>query len=68
MVGDGYSAVAASDPLGLRQAAGDLASAAAELDRDGRAAARAASLDLIWAAFLIDAGASRSDPHVWAAA
>jgi len=68
VVRDGYSAVAASDPLGLRRAAGDLSSAASELDHDGRAAARAASLDLIWAAFLIDAGASGSDPHGWTAA
>jgi uncharacterized membrane protein YccC len=68
LVGDGYSAVAAGDPFGLRRAAGDLSSAASELDRDGQAAARAASLDLIWTAFLIDAGASRSDPHVWTAA
>jgi hypothetical protein len=68
LVGDAYSAVAASDPPGLRRAAGELSSAASALDPDGQAAARAASLDLIWAAFLIDAGASRSDPHVWAAA
>jgi fusaric acid resistance family protein len=68
LVGDGYSAVAAGDPRGLRRAARDLAMAASELDQDGRAAARAASLDLIWAAFLIDAGASGSDPHGWTAA
>jgi uncharacterized membrane protein YccC len=68
LVGDAYSAVAASDPPGLRRAAGELSSAASALDPDGQAAARAACLDLIWAAFLIDAGASRSDPHVWAAA
>ena len=54
LVGDGYSALAACDPPGLRRAAADLASMATQLDRVGRAAARAASLDLIWAAFLID--------------
>jgi uncharacterized membrane protein YccC len=68
LVGDGYSAVAAGDPRGLRRAARDLAMAASELDQDGRAAARAASLDLIWAALLIDAGASGSDPQGWTAA
>src|ERR1700722_2932424 len=55
LVGDGYSALAGYDALGLRRAAADLASAATQLDHDGQAAARAASLDLIWAAFLIDA-------------
>src|SRR5216683_40558 len=55
LVGDGYSALAGCDPLGLRQAAADLANAGAQLDRDGQTAARAASLDLIWVAFLIDA-------------
>src|ERR1700693_977350 len=54
LVGDAYSALAGCDPLGLRRAATDLASTAAQLDHDGQAAARAASLDLIWAAFLID--------------
>jgi hypothetical protein len=62
-VGDGYSALAACDPLGLRRAAADLASTAAQLDHDGQAAARAASLDLIWAAFLIDASPFGLDPH-----
>ena len=62
------TAVAAGDAHGLRQAAGDLSSAASALDPEGEAAARAASLDLIWAAFLIDAGASGSDPYRWAAA
>jgi len=51
----GYAALAAGDPLDLRRAADDLASAAARLDDDARAAARAASQRLIWAAFLIDA-------------
>jgi hypothetical protein len=63
LVGDGYSALAASDPLGLRRAAADLASTATQLDRDGQAVARAASLDLIWAAFLIDTSAFGLDPH-----
>jgi uncharacterized membrane protein YccC len=63
LVGDGYSALAACDPLGLRRAAADLASTATQLDRDGQAAARVASLDLIWAAFLIDASPFGLDPH-----
>ena len=63
LVGDGYSALAAGDPLGLSRAAGDLANEATQLDHDGQAAARAASLDLIWVAFLIDAGALDLDPH-----
>jgi uncharacterized membrane protein YccC len=63
LVGDGYSALAACDPLGLRLAAADLASTAAQLDCDGQAAARAASLDLIWAAFLIDASSFGLDTH-----
>ena len=57
------SALAAGDPLGLRRAAGDLASEATQLDHDGQAAARAASLDLIWVAFLIDASSLGLDPH-----
>jgi uncharacterized membrane protein YccC len=63
LVGDGYSALAACDPLGLRRAAADLASTATQLDDDGQAAARAARLDLIWAAFLIDASPCGLDPH-----
>jgi uncharacterized membrane protein YccC len=55
LVGDGYSALAACDPLGLRRAASSVASGAAQLDHDTQAVARAASLDLIWAAFLFDA-------------
>jgi uncharacterized membrane protein YccC len=61
LVGDAYSALAAGDPVGLRRAAADLASTANGLDHDGQAAARAASLDLIWAGFLIDA--SPFDSH-----
>jgi uncharacterized membrane protein YccC len=52
---DAYSALAAGDPLGLRRAAADLASRAARLDQDGQAASRAVTVDLVWAAFLIDA-------------
>jgi uncharacterized membrane protein YccC len=63
LVGDGYSALAACDPLGLRRAAADLASTAAQLDHGDQAAARAAGLDLIWAAFLIDASAPGLDAH-----
>ena len=63
LVGDACSALAACDPLGLRRAAGDLASAATQFDHDGQAAARAASLNLIWAAFLIDASPFGLDPH-----
>jgi uncharacterized membrane protein YccC len=63
LVGDAYSALAACDPLGLRRAAANLASTAAQLDQDGQAAARAASLDLIWAAFMIDASPFGLDPH-----
>jgi hypothetical protein len=63
LVGDAYSALAAGDAPGLRRAAADLASTAAQLDRDARAAARAASLDLIWAAFLFDASPSGLDLH-----
>jgi uncharacterized membrane protein YccC len=63
LVGDGYSALAARDPLGLRRAAADLASTVAQLDHDGQAAARAASLDLTWAAFLIEASHFDVDPN-----
>jgi len=54
LVADAYSALAACDPLGLRGAAVDLARTAAQLDHDGQAAARAARLALIWAAFLFE--------------
>jgi uncharacterized membrane protein YccC len=63
LVADAYSALAACDPPGLRRAAADLASNAIRLDHNGRAAARAASLDLIWAAFLIDASPFGVDSH-----
>jgi uncharacterized membrane protein YccC len=63
LVGEGYSALAAGDPVGLRRAAGNLANEATQIDHDGQAAARAASQDLIWVAFLIDAGAFGLDPH-----
>jgi uncharacterized membrane protein YccC len=63
LVGDGYSALVACDPLGLRRAAADLTSTATQLDHDGQAKARAASLDLIWAALLIDASPFGVDPH-----
>src|SRR4029079_4128880 len=62
LAGDGYSALAAGDLPGLTRAASNLADEAPRLDHDGRAAARAASLDLIWVAFLIDAGALDLDP------
>jgi uncharacterized membrane protein YccC len=55
LIGDGYSTLAGCDSSDLRRAAADLASTTAQLDRDGQAAARAAGLDLIWVAFLIDA-------------
>jgi hypothetical protein len=63
LVGEEYSALAAGAPLGLRRAAADLASTATGLDHDGQAAARAASLDLIWVAFLIDASPFGLDPQ-----
>jgi uncharacterized membrane protein YccC len=62
LVTEGYSALAACDPVGLRRAAADLASTEAQLDHDGQATARAARLDLIWAAFLIEAGPFGPDP------
>jgi len=65
LVGNAYSALATRDPLGLRRAAADLASAGAQLDHDGQSAARAASLDLIWVAFLIDTSPFGLDPHRW---
>jgi uncharacterized membrane protein YccC len=65
LVGDAYSALAGCDPLGLRRAAADLASTAAQLDHDGQAAARAAYLDLIWVAFLIDTSPFSLDQHRW---
>jgi len=65
LVGDAYSALAGCDPLGLRRTAADLASAGAELDREGQSAARAASLDLIWVAFLIDTSPFGLDQPRW---
>jgi uncharacterized membrane protein YccC len=62
LVGKGYSALAASDSVCLRRAARDLENEATQLDHAGQAAARVASLDLIWVAFLIDAGAFGLDP------
>jgi uncharacterized membrane protein YccC len=63
LVGEAYSALVACDPLGLRRAAADLASTATQLDHDGQTAARAAGLDLIWAAFLIEASPFGLDPQ-----
>jgi Fusaric acid resistance protein family len=63
LVGDGYSALAACDPPGLRRVAANITSTATELDRVGHAAAHAASLDMIWAAFLIDASPFGLDTH-----
>jgi hypothetical protein len=63
LVEGGHLALATCDALGLRRAAVDLASAAARLDHDARAVARAASLDLIWAAFLFDASPFGLDAH-----
>src|SRR5260221_14252855 len=65
LVGDAYSALTGYDPLGLRRTAADLAGAGAQLDRDGQSAARAASLDLIWVAFLIDTRAFGLNQHRW---
>jgi uncharacterized membrane protein YccC len=65
LVQDGYSALAACDPPGLRRAAADLASTATQLDHEGQRVARAASLDLIWAAFVLDAGAFGLNPNKW---
>jgi uncharacterized membrane protein YccC len=63
LVGNAYSALATCDPLGLRRAAADLASAGRQLDHDGQPAARTASLDLIWVAFLIDSSPLGLDQH-----
>jgi uncharacterized membrane protein YccC len=63
LVGDAYSALAGCDPVGLRRAAADLASTGAQPDHDAQSAVRAASLDLIWLSFLIDASAFGLDPH-----
>ncbi len=63
LVADAYSALAACDPLGLRGAAVDLARTAAQLDHDGQAAARAATLALIWAAFLFETSPFGAHQH-----
>src|SRR5882762_8758792 len=65
LVGDAYSALLGCDPLGLRGAAADLATTATQLDHDGKSATRAASLDLIWVAFLIKASPFDLDQHRW---
>ena len=65
LVEGGYLVVVAYDALSLRRAAADLADAAAELDHDGQAAARAASLDLLWAAFLFDASPFGLETRRW---
>jgi uncharacterized membrane protein YccC len=65
LVGHSYSALLGCDPVGLRRAAADLASAGAQFDHDGQSAARAASLDLIWVAFLIDTSRFGLDQHRW---
>ena len=64
LVGDADSALAACDPVGLRRVAADLTTTATQLDHDGQAKARAASLDLIWAALLIDASPFGLDPDL----
>ena len=61
LIGDANSSLAASDAPGLRRAAAELVNTASELDHDGQVAARTASLNLIWAAFLIDTGACGLD-------
>ena len=56
LLGDGYAALADCNAPRLREAAAVLAeSAATQLDHDSETAARTATADLIWAAFLIDA-------------
>src|SRR5712671_6033822 len=65
LVGDANSALAGCDPLSLRRAAADLARTGGQLDHDGHSAARAASLDLIWVAFLIDTSPFGLDQHRW---
>jgi uncharacterized membrane protein YccC len=65
LVQDGYSALAACDPPGLGRAAADLARITTQLDHDSQRVARAASLDLTGAAFLLDAGAFGLNPNAW---
>lgn len=55
-LGDGYAALADYSAPRLREAAAAIAkSAATQLDQESQAAARMATADLNWAAFLIDA-------------
>jgi hypothetical protein len=55
LLGDGYAALADCNAPRLREAAAALAkSAATQLDQESQAAARIATADLNWAAFLID--------------
>jgi uncharacterized membrane protein YccC len=65
LVGNAYSALLGCDPVSLRRSAADLASAGAQLDHDGQSAAHAASLDLIWVAFLIHSSPFGLDQHQW---
>jgi hypothetical protein len=65
LVWNAYSALPGCDPVSLRRAAADLARAGAELDHDGQSAARAASLDLIWVAFLIETSPFGLDQPRW---
>src|SRR6202163_887980 len=65
LVGNAYSALLGCDPVSLRRAAADLARAGAQLDHEGQAATRAASLDLIWVAFRIDASRLSLDQDQW---
>src|SRR5712672_668743 len=63
LVGNAYSALLGCDPVSLRRAAADLATTATQLDHDGQSAAHAASLDLIWVAFLIHGSPFGLDQH-----
>jgi hypothetical protein len=63
LVGNAYSALLGCDPVSLRRAAADLASAGAQLDHEGQSAAHAASLDLIWVAFLTHSSPFGLDQH-----
>src|SRR5712672_1643096 len=65
LVGNAYSGLLGCDSVGLRRAGTDLTRAGAQLDRDGQSATRAASLDLIWVAFLIKASPFDLDQHRW---
>jgi uncharacterized membrane protein YccC len=65
LVGEAYSALAGYDPFDLRRVAADLANTEDQLDHEGQAAARTASLDLIWVAFLIDTSPFGLDQDRW---